>query len=259
MPTTEVKKVKHVVAYSGGLGSFAVADWAVQKFGPENVVCVFQDTKTEDPDLYRFLDDTEKFLRCEQVRMADGRNIWEVFMDVRHQGNTLVDPCSRILKREQFKKYIDQYTPEEIIIYYGIGADEKHRHPRLVERWKPYKVESPLIELGTTKEQILARLDEIKIDPPIMYEQGFPHNNCGGFCIKTGQRSMKILLEQKPETYKWHEEQQEKLFAVIGPHGTIRKTTDGELKYLSMKQFREMVQDGEKPQMFEDGACDCFA
>jgi hypothetical protein len=34
------------------------------------------------------------------VWIADGRHPWEVYRDEKFIGNSLVDPCSRILKRE---------------------------------------------------------------------------------------------------------------------------------------------------------------
>lgn len=250
----------HLVAYSGGLSSFAVADYLVRQYGPESVLCVFTDTRTEDEDLYRFLDDTERFLGCGFVRLADGRNIWEVFRDVRFQGNSRIDPCSKILKREIFRQWLgEHHSPGSTTLYYGIGAHEAHRIKSIRERWAPYAVEAPLIDFPLTQDQIIHRLEEIDIVPPRLYEMGFEHNNCGGFCVKTGQRQMKLLLEVMPERYAWHEAQQDALFAEIGPHGFIRKTTDGQLAYLSLKQFRQMVERGEKVQMFEDGACACFS
>ena len=51
----------HIVSFSGGMGSFAEAYYCVQEFGKENVVLLFCDTLTEDPDLYRFVDDCIKF------------------------------------------------------------------------------------------------------------------------------------------------------------------------------------------------------
>jgi ribosomal protein L15 len=70
---------------------------------------------------------------------------------------------------------------------------------------------------------------------------------------------MAHLLKVLPERYAYHEGRQEALFADIGQHGFIRKTTDGTTRYLSLKEFREMIQAGERPQMFQDGACACFA
>lgn len=252
----------HLIAYSGGLSSFLTAHMVVQQHRPESVRCVFTDTMTEDEDLYRFLAETLTFLGCDYVHLADGRNIWEVFNDVKFMGNNRIDPCSALLKREVFRQYLEDKDPTEHIIYYGIGAHEAHRMKTIADRWAPFSVEAPLIATGWTPDQIqnqaVTVLESANIDPPRLYELGFEHNNCGGFCIKTGQRQMSNLLLVLPDRYRWHEEEQEKLFAKIGPHGFIRKTTRGQMAYLSLKQFRESLEQGEKPQMFQDGSCGCF-
>jgi hypothetical protein len=45
------ERVKRIISYSGGLGSFAAAHLAQHKYGAHNCVLVFTDTKTEDEDL----------------------------------------------------------------------------------------------------------------------------------------------------------------------------------------------------------------
>lgn len=250
----------HIVAFSGGLSSFEVARLLVEAHGPDPVQCVFTDTATEDEDLYRFVRETIAHLQCELVHLADGRNIWEVFTDVRFMGSSRIDPCSKILKRELFRKWLTATHPDptRVALYYGIQEHEKHRIVAIQERWAPYRVEAPLIALGTTKEQMMVTLDRLGIELPQLYELGFEHNNCGGFCVKAGQRQFLHLLKVLPERYAYHEAEQEKLFQRIGPHGFIKKTTDGELRYLSLREFRELIQRGEQPQMFQDGACACF-
>ena len=47
--------MKHIVSFSGGMGSFAEAKSCVDKFGKENVSLLFADTLGEAPDLYRFI------------------------------------------------------------------------------------------------------------------------------------------------------------------------------------------------------------
>ena len=42
--------MKHIVSFSGGMGSFAEAKSCVDKFGKENVLLVFADTLMEDED-----------------------------------------------------------------------------------------------------------------------------------------------------------------------------------------------------------------
>lgn len=253
--------MKHIVAFSGGLSSFEVARLLVKEHGKQATVCVFTDTLTEDEDLYRFVDETIAYLGCQLAWCTDGRDIWDVFEDVRFMGNNRVDPCSHHLKREMFRKYLAENWPNhaDVTLYYGIQDHEKHRIAAIRERWAPYPVEAPLIELGTTKEQMAATLDEIGIALPRLYELGFEHNNCGGFCVKTGQRQMAHLLKTMPERYRWHERRQERLFTIIKPHGFIRRTVAGETQYLSLKQFREMLERGEKPQLFQDGSCGCFS
>jgi 3'-phosphoadenosine 5'-phosphosulfate sulfotransferase (PAPS reductase)/FAD synthetase len=252
--------MKRIVSYSGGLGSFMAAQLTVAKYGKENTLLVFTDTKTEDEDLYRFLNETSQALDCELLTLADGRNIWEVFIDVRFQGNSRIDPCSRVLKRELFRKWMEsKFKPDEAALVVGISHDEKHRMTRIKENWQPYQVEAPLCEVKVSKEDILNVLDDYGIDPPRIYEQGFPHNNCGGFCVKTGQKQMKLLLEKNPERYRWHEEQQEKLFKIIGKrHGFIRKNVDGEMHYLGLREFRESLEKGEQPDLFVENGCGCF-
>jgi hypothetical protein len=251
--------MNHIIAYSGGLSSWATAQWCKKQFGADSIECVFTDTLTEDEDLYRFLDETIKQLGCKFIHLADGRNIWQVFNDVSFMGNSRIDPCSRILKRELFKTYLKDFDPSNTTLYYGIGYQEQHRLIALIERWAPFSVQAPLIALESTKEQILWQLDQIGIKPPRLYDLGFEHNNCGGFCIKTGQRQMLQLLTTLPERYKWHEEEQEKLFTKIGPHGFIRQTINGEMKYLSLKEFRLQVETKQQLQLFQDGACACFS
>lgn len=251
---------KYIVSYSGGLGSFMSAYLTVKKYRKENVELIFTDTKTEDEDLYRFVDETVKALDVKLTTLADGRNIWEVFTDVKFHGNSRIDPCSRVLKRELFRKHMEtNYSQEDTIIVFGIDHREAHRMESIERNWSPWKTEAPLIHTKLTREDILDVLDEYNIEPPRLYEMGFAHNNCGGFCVKTGQKQMKLLLEKMPERYKWHEEQQEKLFKHLGKeHGFIRKSVDGELKYLTLKQFRGMIQSGEQVEMWNQEGCGCF-
>lgn len=50
--------MKHVVFYSGGLGSWATAKIVIDQHGLDNTILVFTDTRSEDKDLYRFMLDS---------------------------------------------------------------------------------------------------------------------------------------------------------------------------------------------------------
>ncbi len=253
--------MKHIISYSGGLNSFATAERVIAKHGKENTLLVFTDTKSEDIDLYRFLDDTVKFLGAEFIKLEDGRNIWEVFNDMNFMSNSRVDNCSQILKRSLFKRWLKKnFKPSEACLYVGFDWNETHRLPKMEKRYKPYQVFAPLMEPPyIEKNDIRFRLKEICIKQPRLYDLGFQHNNCGGFCVKTGQAQFKLLWQKLPEQYAYHEAEQEKLFARIGQHGFIRTTIDGKMRYLSLREFREeILEAGKKIDELDFGGCGCF-
>lgn len=252
--------MNRVVSYSGGLGSFMAAYRVVQQHGPANVTLLFTDTKTEDEDLYRFISDTEQYFGINVTKIADGRDVWQVFNDVRFMGNSRIDPCSRILKRELAKKWMKENAPpESTALYFGIGWNEVNRMDAIRKNWSPYAVHAPLTEKPyVERDDIIALLEKIGIKPPRLYALGFAHNNCGGFCIKTGQAQFLKLLKTMPERYKEHEDKQEELFKKIPPHGFIRVTKNKKLHYLTLKQFREYAESNGQIDMFDVGGCGCF-
>ena len=253
--------MKHIVSYSGGLNSFATAERVIEKHGKENVLLVFTDTKSEDEDLYRFLNDTVKFLGAEFITLMEGRNIWQVFNDMNFMSNSRVDNCSQILKRSLFKRWLKKnFKPSEAILYVGFDWNETHRLPKMERRYKPYQVFAPLMEAPyIDKNDIRIRLKEIGIKQPYLYELGFQHNNCGGFCVKAGTAQFKLLYEKMPFVYASHEAKQEELFKRIGSHGFLRVVRNKKIRYMSLKEFREEILDtGEKIDEFDFGGCGCF-
>lgn len=252
----------HVIMYSGGVGSFAAACELSNKVSAEDITLLFTDTKTEDPDLYRFLHETATALGMLLVIDADGRNIWEIFRDEKYIGNSRIDPCSKILKRKRARKWIETHYPDpgSVCIYVGIDWTEIHRIPRIKSSWTPYKIEAPLIEAKYIDRQMtFDALGLVGIAPPRLYEMGFPHNNCGGFCVKTGQSQFKLLYEKLPETYEYHEQQEQQTIKHIGKnYGFIRKTTNGVLRYLTMREFRQEILEGSVVPSDEFGGCGCF-
>jgi len=254
--------MKHIVSFSGGLGSAITADMVCKEYGKENVILLFADTLVEDEDLYLFNKDIVDLLDCGYIRIAEGRTPWQVFNDVKYIGNTRVDPCSKILKRDFIRKYLaSNYNPNECVIWIGIDCTEEHRLHPVVERNKPYLYRSILIEnniflTNTFKFEWLLR-NNIKI--PRMYNMGFSHHNCGGFCIKSGQAQFKRLWELLPEVYD-ENENQEQLAIANNPKlkPFLRKTINGKIRYLTLKEYREeFLEPNKEIDETEFGGCGC--
>lgn len=109
------------------------------------------------------------------------------------------------------------------------------------------------------KEQMCQWVESFGIKRPRLYDLGFAHNNCGGFCVKAGLGHFYNLLKMMPERYAYHEQRQEDLFLVIGKRVPfLKRTRDKQIQYLSLKEFREEVEAGEKVDLLDVGGCGCF-
>lgn len=248
-----------IVLFSGGIGSWAAAHRAIAR--GYDVELLFTDTRIEDEDLYRFLDDAEADLGVPLHRIADGRDVWEVFNDEGMIGNTRADICSRILKRDLARDWIDERWPEGVTVVMGIDWTEIHRYERAKPRWEPHLLVAPLTEPPLmSKDEMKRWAYERGVEPPRLYDMGFPHNNCGGFCVKQGQAAFVNLLKTMPERYAYHEEKEADFREDTGKDVAIlRDRRGGETKPLTLQQLREDYEAQPEQLVLDDwGGCGCM-
>lgn len=159
--------VKHVVMFSGGVGSWAAGVRVAEKHGTDNLTLLFTDTLLEDTDLYRFLIEGAadvlgipapahlvaaakalpefhvdeqgrvealKVLRAETAQaipqlvwLAEGRDPWTVFFDRRFLGNSRVGLCSQTLKREPADRWMIETCDPASTVAY-LGIDWTEDH-----------------------------------------------------------------------------------------------------------------------------------
>lgn len=253
---------EHIVMMSGGIESYAMAKIVASTYGKENIILLFADTKTEDADLYRFLEEAALDVGSELIKIVDGRNIWEVFRDVRFLGNSRVDPCSRILKREPLLKWMEQNCDQSATkVYIGYRHDEDGRMAKAMRFWSPWKVFFPLKDANVDKCDIRRWMDEGSIRPPTLYEEGFEHNNCGGGCVKMGIGQAVHLLKQRPATFAQWEDKEKEMQVFLGDDVTILKDRrGGGNKRMSLTVLRERHESGEKNLgRYENHACSCMS
>lgn len=245
--------MKHIVMFSGGIGSYITAKRVCAVAGAENVILLFSDVKGasdnphigEDEDTYRFIKEASEYLGAELVILNEGRNIWEVFRDKRFLGNSRLAPCSAELKQKPAKQWIyDNTNPETDIIYVGIDWSEEHRMAAVVRGYAPWRVGAPLtVAPLLTKAQMIAEAEADGLVPPRLYSLGFKHNNCGGGCVRAGQAQFKNLLEVMPERFAEWEKQEEKMQDFLGvPVTILSRTVNGSKQPLSLTELREMAE-----------------
>lgn len=255
--------------FSGGLGSWMTAKRVAEKADVDDITLLFADVGSdrsphvgEDEDTYRFVNDAAANIGAELVTVSDGRDIWQVFKDDRFLGNSRLANCSKFLKQKPCRDWLEaNHDPAETIVYVGIDWSESHRLPAIEAGWAPYPVHAPLTEPPyIDRTDMLAALETAGIEVPRLYRAGFPHNNCGGFCVRAGQAQMELLHREHPDRYAFHEAEEQKLREHLDKDVSVLKDrTGGTAVPLTLRRFRERIED--QPNLFDPldfGGCGCF-
>lgn len=162
--------------------------------------------------------------------LVEGRDPWEIFRDKRFLGNSRVDPCSMLAKREIIDAWRDVVADKERdVICVGIGPDEAHRYTRLAARHAAngWRYEAPLIDSEAGQFGAFGYLADAGIERPRLYRMNYIHNNCGGFCIKAGHAHYQNRLRMQPERYAYDEMMERKLGEYLGKDISILSSRIG--------------------------------
>lgn len=255
--------------FSSGLCSWCEARRTVARYGVDAVTLLFADVKGysknpydgEDEDNYRFLDQAAANVGVPLIKITKGESVWECFFREKMMANSRSPICSVILKRELMDAWLNAHCdPGITTLHFGLNWDEVHRLDAMRTIKAPFKVESLICTeppyLDKCQMQCLLRKEGI--EPPRLYSKGFPHANCGGFCVKAGQAQFHLLLKVDPERYKYHEEKEQAFRAFVGKDVSIMKDrTGGKMKTLTMKEFRERIEKQASFDQWEWGGCGC--
>ncbi len=303
---------RYVGMTSGGLGSWAACKLTAERFGTSNLSLVFADTLMESDGCYRFLchgagnifgiewpkpltallesippldrmpERKEHLgrLRSNAMRLipglvwlADGRHVWEVYRAERFIGNSRVDPCSKILKRELMDRWCNENcTRPTTLRVVGLGWWERERFygqpgnpkkaglkARMAE--KGWTFDAPLIDAKLSKYEIATWAGHEGLDVSDSYEDGFEHDNCSGFCCKAGHAHFRRLLHQRRDVFLWNERQEQESRRSIGRDDitVLTERRDGKKLPLTMAEFRMREEAGESISLFGGEGCGCFA
>lgn len=258
----------HVVMFSSGAASWAAARRVADKYGTENLYLVFSDVKGnnpsphsgEDEDNYRFLYEAHANIGGQLIVLNEGRDIWQVFRDDKYIGNSRLANCSRLLKQKPARDWLNaNCLPQDTIIYVGIDWTESDRLDSIERNYRPYEVDAPLLWPPypfPSKPDIIQMLATHNIRPPRLYDLGFAHANCGGFCVRSGLAHLKNLYTKMPERYAYHEEQEQITREALGKPVTVYRQKG---QPITMKQFREQLEaESDDTDPNDIGGCGCF-
>jgi 3'-phosphoadenosine 5'-phosphosulfate sulfotransferase (PAPS reductase)/FAD synthetase len=260
-------KITAVSMFSSGISSWAASKRYAQENGTDGLVLLFADTLIEDEDNYRFLQQAAENIGAPLVTISDGRDPFQVMRDEKVIGSSMIDPCSKILKRKLMTDWQKKNCTSKTPLIFGISWDEVHRVENMRKRNPQWNYQAPLCD-----PPYLTKADQLKwarsegIEPPRMYDLGFHHANCGGFCIKAGQAAFKTLLREFPERYlkaeTWEADMQQYLGEIrpekrAVPYTILRETVKGEKRFLSLRELRRRIEEDEGIDEFDFGGCAC--
>lgn len=229
--------LNHIIFASGGKASLAVADFVKTKYPNDNILLYFTDTLWESPDLYRFLHEGSDKLQLPLLTHSAGLNPIQLMFEKKMVYNSMIGDCSKLLKQRVARDFLKkgqrppiekwrnrQYLKDEdfvsdAVLYFGIGFDEMHRQDAIIEHWKPFRVEMPLIDHNIYKDDVLKKYG---IRQPVLYDHGFSHNNCNGRCVKAGQGHYRLLKEQMPDVFQKIMEQEHHLKICVSAYRYIK-------------------------------------
>lgn len=245
MPTTAPPAGRrHVIQFSGSAGSALSALYVAERVDPSTMSLLIADTQVEDEDLWRFSRDLSDMIGVPLTIVADGRDPWQLFRDKRFLANDRLALCTKHLKQIPCRTWMERNAPPETSIpYVGIEPTKKDR-PRaaaIARNWAPWTVEFPLLAgPDRTKDEILEELRERGLNPPRLYEMGFEHNNCGGACVRAGQKQWRHLLEVFPDRYARAESEEEEIRAYLGKDVSIlKRIREGVPQRLTLATLRQ--------------------
>ena len=188
---------KHIVWFSCGAASAVTAMIVVKQIPDCHLI--YCDTRSEDEDNHRFLQDIEKWVnkKIEIISSEKYKDVNDVIEKTRFIRGPHGARCTKELK---INVRLANTTVNDVN-YFGFCRDEEKRikdwnlrNPKLIS-------EFPLYQYGITKQMCYAILSKAEIELPKMYKMGFNHNNCK-CCVKSqSPKYWNLMRKYYPEQF----------------------------------------------------------
>lgn len=246
----------------------------VELYGTDRTLLVFADTNYEDEDTYAWGRAAAEIVGAKIVELADGRTPWQVFRDERFLGNSRVDPCAKILKRQLIDRYlVDNFDPSKVTCHFGIHKSEEDRFFRVDPKTnEPRGILPRMFDSGWFARALFcepkhymsvfdieAWATRVGLWKQKLYRLGFPHANCGGRCVKQGQSGWALLYRTMPQRFAECEREEESIRELLGDVSMLKQQRKGVRSPLTLRVLRERIEAKEEMPLFDFGGCACFA
>ena len=163
---------------------------------------IYTHVANQHPDSLRFLHDCEKLLGRKITILQSERykDVDDVIEKTRCINTAWGAPCTSKLKRDVRKEW-ERKNPDHHIYVWGFDRDEVKRALRLEKAMSDYEHEFPLIEHNLSKEDAHGIAERLGLKRPIMYDLGYPNNNCIG-CVKASAGYWNKIRVDFPDVFE---------------------------------------------------------
>lgn len=183
---------------------------------------IYIHVSNQHPDSIRFLADARQVLGNITVLQSDQFVSVDEVISLGYINGPGGAACTLRLKKWVRQEWEQQHWGRHTYVW-GFDVTEKDRAQRTADSMPEFDHEFPLIERGLTKEDCHALCDDMGIRRPIMYDLGYPNNNCVG-CVKGGKGYWNKIRNDFPYVFRRRAKQERE----IG-HSCIRGTFLDEL------------------------------
>lgn len=270
---SSIAEMKYIVNFSGGACAFWAAHRTIERFGFKNVILLFADTLEEDDDLYTFLHQSSELLGVPITRVSIELGVWALFRREGLIGSDLYPICSTKLKREPLNEWMEQnYSMdrnqsqlwrEDATVVMGFDWTEGHRVSHLQQEHPTWRISAPMTDEPIwDKCKIITESVKLGLPEQTLYKLGFPHNNCGGTCVRGGITHWVHVHKHRPKKFaQWESDELATIenFATRGiqPWSILKDRRGGETNLLTLQMLRHRIESGEKFSTMEWGGCGC--
>ena len=216
--------MKKVCWLSAGVSSFIAGILA------DNVdEYIYIDVPDQHPDSLRFIADCEKYL-CTEIKIlrSDFESVEQVCRKNRYINGPNGAPCTKFLKKLVRLRW-EHDNPGSYTYVWGFDKNETKRAERMKETFFEYKHEFPLIDKNISKEEAHGILRSLGIKRPVMYDLGYPNNNCIG-CVKGGMGYWNRIRIDFPDVYEARAKMEEDIGATCIKGISLRQLQPGQGK-----------------------------
>lgn len=167
---------------------------------------IYIDIDDQHKDSMRFIKDIEKVIgkNVEILRSEQYKTVEECvlsFGGFRNPYNSFA-PCTNWLKKRVRKKWESEHQDYDLTYVWGFDLKEKNRAERTIEANPQAKHEFPLIDKNLSKEEVHGLFERtFDFKRPLMYDLGYPNNNCIG-CVKGGMGYWNRIRKDFPEVFE---------------------------------------------------------